>query len=278
MRVSKNFLLSELIRSSTAKRLDIDNEPTKKHLRNLQRTVDLLLQPLRDAVGPIRVSSGYRSKALNRAIGGSNKSQHCKAEALDLQYWEDGIMNNKVIYDWIIKSDIEFDQMINEFDFSWIHISLAKKKIENKYLKRLKTRKEILNTDTQMIKNLIGKLIGQASEIIDEVVTTDEEREQLKKQFKEVVQNHERDMYAIEVEDRKSARVLFKDDSYIQKILAIIFTSAYFFLSYTMFEYFVMNTIELSDYEIGFISTVFGAMSSKVNTIVDFFFGGSSKK
>jgi hypothetical protein len=136
----------------------------------------------------------------------------------------------------------------------------------------------ILNTDTQMFKNIVGKLIGQASKIIDEVVTTDEEREQLKKQFKEVVQNHERDMYALEVEDRKSARVLFKDDSYIQKILAVIFTSAYFFLSYTMFEYFVMNTIQLSDYEIGFISTVFGAMSSKVNTIVDFFFGGSSKK
>ena len=129
-----------------------------------------------------------------------------------------------------------------------------------------------------MFKNIVGKLIGQASKIIDEVVTTDEEREQLKKQFKEVVQNHERDMYALEVEDRKSARILFKDDSYIQKILAVIFTSAYFFLSYTMFEYFVMNTIQLSDYEIGFISTVFGAMSSKVNTIVDFFFGGSSKK
>ena len=138
--------------------------------------------------------------------------------------------------------------------------------------------REILNTDTQMFKNILGKLIGQASEIIDEVVTTDEEREQLKKQFKEVVQNHERDMYAIEVEDRKSARGLFQNDSYLQKILAIIFTSAYFFLSYTMFEYFVMNTLQLSDYEIGFISTVFGAMSSKVNTIVDFFFGGSSKK
>ena len=138
--------------------------------------------------------------------------------------------------------------------------------------------REILNIDTQMFKNIVGKLIGQASKIIDEVVTTDEEREQLKKQFKEVVQNHERDMYALEVEDRKSARGLFQDDSYIQKILAVIFTSAYFFLSYTMFEYFVMNTIQLSDYEIGFISTVFGAMSSKVNTIVDFFFGGSSKK
>ena len=127
MRVRKNFLLSEFTNSSTAKRLDIDNEPTKKHLRNLQHTVDFLLQPLRDAIGPIRISSGYRSKALNRAIGGSSKSQHCKCEALDLQFWEMGQMNNKVIYDWILESGIEFDQMINEFDFSWIHISLVKK-------------------------------------------------------------------------------------------------------------------------------------------------------
>jgi len=129
-----------------------------------------------------------------------------------------------------------------------------------------------------MFKNILGKLVGQASEIIDEVVTTDEERLALKQKFEEVVQNHEKEMYALEVEDRKSARNLFADDSIIQKVLAIIFTAAYFFLSYTMFKYFVMNTLELSDYEIGFISTVFGAMSSKVNTIIDFFFGGSSKK
>jgi len=135
-----------------------------------------------------------------------------------------------------------------------------------------------LNTDMQMFKNILGKLVGQASEIIDEVVTTDEERLALKQKFEEVVQNHEKEMYALEVEDRKSARNLFADDSIIQKVLAIIFTAAYFFLSYTMFKYFVMNTLELSDYEIGFISTVFGAMSSKVNTIIDFFFGGSSKK
>ena len=127
MRVSKNFLLSEFTNSSTAKRLDIDNEPTKKHLRNLQRTVDFLLQPLRDAVGPIRISSGYRNPSLNRAIGASRSSQHCKGEALDLQFWEMGKMNNKVIYDWILDSGIEFDQMINEFDFAWIHISLVKK-------------------------------------------------------------------------------------------------------------------------------------------------------
>jgi|TARA_R110002124_G_scaffold176548_1_gene344511 hypothetical protein len=128
-----------------------------------------------------------------------------------------------------------------------------------------------------MIKNIIQSLVGQASTIIDEVVTTDEEREQLKQQFKKVVQDHEKDMFALEVQDRKSARTMFSDDSLIQKLLAIIFTCAYFFLSYTMFKYFVMNTLELSDYEIGFISTVFGAMSSKVNTIIDFFFGGSSK-
>eukprot|EP01046_Picozoa_sp_COSAG06_P002144 COSAG06_NODE_73_length_25885_cov_732.419569_13_plen_140_part_00 len=135
-----------------------------------------------------------------------------------------------------------------------------------------------LNTDMQMFKNIIGKLVGQASTIIDEVVTTDEERLVLKNKLEQLGQEHEQEVFRLEVEDRKSARNLFADDSIIQKALAIIFTVAYFFLSYTMFKYFVMNTLELSDYEIGFISTVFGAMSSKVNTIIDFFFGGSSKK
>ena len=129
-----------------------------------------------------------------------------------------------------------------------------------------------------MIKTIIQSLVGQAANIIDEVVTTDEERIQLKQQFEKVVKNHEKDMFALEVKDRESAREIYKDDAIIQKVLAIIFTVAYFFLSYTMFKYFVLNTLELSDYEIGFISTVFGAMSSKVNTIIDFFFGGSSKK
>lgn len=124
-----------------------------------------------------------------------------------------------------------------------------------------------------MIKNIIQSLVGQAANIIDEVVTTDEERIQLKQQFEKVVKNHEKDMFALEVKDRESAREIYKDDATIQKILAIIFTVAYFFLSYTMFKYFVLNTIQLSDYEIGFISTVFGAMSSKVNTIIDFFLG-----
>ena len=127
MRLSKNFALSEITHSNTAKRLGIDNEPTETHLQNMQHLVDDILQPLRDAVGPIRISSGYRNPSLNRAIGGSRSSQHCKGQALDIQFWEMGQMNNKVIYDFILDSNMEFDQMINEFDFAWIHISLKDK-------------------------------------------------------------------------------------------------------------------------------------------------------
>ena len=124
MKLSKNFVLSELTKSNTAKRLGIKNEPTKEHMDNLQVLIRDLVQPIRDGIGPIRISSGYRNPELNRAIGGSRKSQHCKGEALDLQFWEMGQMNNKAIYDWVLDSGIEFDQMINEFDFAWIHISL----------------------------------------------------------------------------------------------------------------------------------------------------------
>ena len=126
MRLSKNFILSEITRSNTAKRLGIDNGPDKNHLRSIQRLITNLIQPMRDALGPIRISSGYRNPNVNRAIGGSTKSQHCKGEALDLQFWKDGKICNKEIYDWVLSSDVEFDQMINEFDFAWIHISLKK--------------------------------------------------------------------------------------------------------------------------------------------------------
>jgi len=128
MRLSKNFTLSEITRSNTAKRLGITNEPSKEHIKNIQRLITQIIQPMRDDIGPIRISSGYRSSELNRAIGGSSKSQHCKGKALDLQYWSDGKMDNKKIYDWIIDNAVEFDQMINEFDFAWIHLSLKEKK------------------------------------------------------------------------------------------------------------------------------------------------------
>ena len=132
-----------------------------------------------------------------------------------------------------------------------------------------------------MINNLLGGIFGKvvenASSILDEVITTDEARDKAKLELEKVLLSAEREAFAQEVEDRKDARSLYKDDAIIQKLLALLFTGAYFGLSYVLFQYFVLNELELSDYEIGFISTVFGAMSAKVNTIVDFFFGGSSQ-
>jgi hypothetical protein len=124
---------------------------------------------------------------------------------------------------------------------------------------------------------LFGKIVENAEGILDEVITTKEEKEQIKLELKKILLEAEREAFNKEVEDRKDARSLYKDDSLIQKILATIFTAAYFLLSYVMFKYFVLHDVVLSEYEIGFISTIFGAMSAKVNTIVDFFFGGSSK-
>ena len=140
MRLSRNFTLSEITKSNTAKRLGIENAPNQEHLNNMQILIRDLIQPMRDALGPIRISSGYRSPALNRAIGGSSKSQHCKGQALDLQFWKDGEMRNKEIYDWVLKQGIEFDQMINEFDYAWIHISLKEKSNRKQVLEAYKDK------------------------------------------------------------------------------------------------------------------------------------------
>ena len=133
-----------------------------------------------------------------------------------------------------------------------------------------------------MIKNLVGGLFGKivdnAEGILDKVITTDKERDEAKLAIKRVLLEAEKEAFAQEVEDRKSARDMYKDDALIQKILASLFTIAYFALSFVMFRFFMMGDIDLGEFEISFISTIFGAMSAKVNTVVDFFFGGSSKK
>ena len=130
----------------------------------------------------------------------------------------------------------------------------------------------------KVLGGLFGKVVENAEGILDEIITTDEEREKVKLELKKIMLEAEREAFAKEVEDRKDARSLYKDDAFIQKILAGLFTVAYFALTYVMFQYFVLHTVVLTEYEIGFISTTFGAMSAKVNTIIDFFFGGSSKQ
>ena len=130
----------------------------------------------------------------------------------------------------------------------------------------------------KIANGLFGKIVDNAEGILDKVITTDKERDEAKLALRRVLLEAEAEAFAKEVEDRKSARDMYKDDAFIQKVLATLFTAAYFGLSFMMFRYFVMGDIEMGEFEISFISTIFGAMSAKVNTVVDFFFGGSSKK
>ena len=133
MRISKNFTLSELTKSNTATRLGISNTPDKEGIHKLRLLAIELLQPLRNVVGALRVTSGYRSESLNKAIGGSNKSQHTKCEAVDLQFVKRGKMDNMKIFNAIINHALEFDQCILEFGGAtaekdsdnpdWIHLS-----------------------------------------------------------------------------------------------------------------------------------------------------------
>mgnify|MGYP003111756508 FL=1 len=129
-----------------------------------------------------------------------------------------------------------------------------------------------------ILGGILGKVVDNAESILDKVITTDKEREEAKLQLRKVLLEAEKEAFAKEVEDRKSARDMYKDDAFIQKILASLFTIAYFGITFVMFSYFVTKSLDLGEFEISFISTIFGAMSSKVNTIIDFFFGGSSKK
>ena len=133
MRLSKNFTLKELTRSNTALRLGIDNEPSKEGVLKLTLLATSLLQPLRNVVGSLRITSGYRSAQLSEAVGSSSNSQHCRYEAVDMQYVKRGKMDNIKIYDALIDLDLDYDQCILEFgnatehidptEPDWIHLS-----------------------------------------------------------------------------------------------------------------------------------------------------------
>mgnify|MGYP003144537498 CR=1 FL=1 len=131
--ISKNFTINELTKSNVATRLGISNSPTEAGVQKLTILANSILQPIRDKLGPIRITSGYRSPELNMAIGGSSNSQHCRYEAVDCQYFSGGRMDNIKIYQMLKELDIDFDQLILEFGDStkhkdplfpaWIHVS-----------------------------------------------------------------------------------------------------------------------------------------------------------
>jgi hypothetical protein len=130
MQLSEHLSLNEVTTSGTAKRLGINNTPTTEHLNNLKLVAENVFEPIRKHFGkPIKVSSGYRSKALNAATpGASTTSQHSTGEALDLD--QDGMttgITNKMVFDYV-KDNMNFDQLILEYpdEFgapSWVHVS-----------------------------------------------------------------------------------------------------------------------------------------------------------
>jgi|TARA_Y100000015_G_scaffold28991_2_gene28280 hypothetical protein len=128
MKLSKNLNLSECLRSETAKRLGIKNEPHDDWVvENLRSIAEHVFQPLRDGLGvPIYVSSGYRCPDLNRAIGGAKRSQHMEGRALDLDADVYGGTTNAEIFRYIL-NNLEFDQLVWEFGTDdnpdWVHVS-----------------------------------------------------------------------------------------------------------------------------------------------------------
>jgi len=128
MKLSEHLDLSEVTRSESAKRKGISNMPTEAHIANFKLLAEKIFEPIRTHFRcPIIISSGYRSKELNAAIGGSLTSQHCQGEAIDIDM--DGTPNgvtNRMVFDYI-KDNLEFDQLIFEFgdkeNPDWVHVS-----------------------------------------------------------------------------------------------------------------------------------------------------------
>ena len=137
MRLTAHFTLAEFTRSESAKRHGVSNEPTPEHLENIRVLCERILEPIRAKYGPIVISSGYRSKTLNHYIGGALKSQHLEGKAVDIYMDGMGTVTNKEIFEYI-KYNLEFDQLINEFNYAWIHVSYNAGKNRKQILDALK--------------------------------------------------------------------------------------------------------------------------------------------
>ncbi len=142
IRVSKNFALSEMVKSATAERLNVDNSPSDIHLVNLTHLAIHILQPVRDQFGVITINSGYRSPALNAKVGGSKTSQHCNGQAADFESFS---TPNPDLAKWIA-NNLDFDQLILEFydginpNSGWIHCSYNLMGNRKKIMTALKTK------------------------------------------------------------------------------------------------------------------------------------------
>ena len=141
-RLSKHVSHREGVYSITAQRLGLDNIPNDEQLESMGTIAAKVFEPLREFVGgPIKINSFFRSEKLNKAIGGSSKSQHCKGQAIDIDDTY-GHATNAEMYNWV-KDNLDFDQMIWEFgndkNPDWVHISYVNKEVNrNRCLKAYK--------------------------------------------------------------------------------------------------------------------------------------------
>jgi zinc D-Ala-D-Ala carboxypeptidase len=138
-KLSEHISYREGVYSITALRLGLDNNPSKDHLENMILISEKVFEPLRDYVGsPIKINSFYRGPELNKAIGGSAKSQHCHGQAMDIDDTYGGF-SNSTMFNWI-QDNLDFDQMIwefgDEFNPDWVHVSyVGPEKNRNRCLK-----------------------------------------------------------------------------------------------------------------------------------------------
>jgi hypothetical protein len=124
MQLTKNFNLHEFTRTSR----NVDNTPNEQEIENIRLLCEKVLQPIRDKFGYVSITSGYRSPTLNRLVGGSPSSEHVKGMAADIK-----VERMEDCFEWI-KDNLEFRQLINEFNLSWIHVSYNKNDLKKQVL------------------------------------------------------------------------------------------------------------------------------------------------
>ena len=158
MNLSRNFSLQELIKSDTAIRKGIDNNPNADQIEKLKALCENILQPVRDHFGRVKVTSGFRSVELCTAIGSSANSQHAKAEAADFEVMG---TDNAELADWINKN-LDYDQLILEFytpgepNSGWIHCSYTTDQ----------PRKQFLHAYRSEGKTKYKPVIGKAKDLV----------------------------------------------------------------------------------------------------------------
>jgi uncharacterized protein YcbK (DUF882 family) len=125
----KYFTLKELTRTKTGK----PNTPGSEEVKNLENLVEKILDPLREAYKkPIYVNSGYRNIATNIAVNGRATSQHLKGEAADITAGSPA--ENRKLFEMLVNGGYTFDQLIDEYGYKWVHVSLKRTGVNRKHI------------------------------------------------------------------------------------------------------------------------------------------------